>query len=93
MGRKTSAKQLIPKYFWKFVKMVRGVGVDLANRNRACGPAQPVPDRRIATQEQLKSEIATWEHQRNVSGARSRLSRAVWLSFIEPVPNWSASGR
>jgi len=27
-------------------------------------------DRRIATQEQLKSEIATWEHQRNASGAR-----------------------
>jgi hypothetical protein len=27
-------------------------------------------DRRIATQEQLKSEIATWEPQRNASGAR-----------------------
>src|SRR5262249_23714343 len=27
-------------------------------------------DRRITTQEQLKSEIATWEHQRNASGAR-----------------------
>ena len=27
-------------------------------------------DRRIDTKEQLKSEIAAWEHQRNASGAR-----------------------
>jgi hypothetical protein len=27
-------------------------------------------DRRIATQEQLASEIAAWERQRNTSGAR-----------------------
>jgi hypothetical protein len=27
-------------------------------------------DRRIATQQQLESEIASWEYQRNASGAR-----------------------
>jgi hypothetical protein len=35
-------------------------------------------DRRIATQEQLVSEIAAWERQRNASGARIK-----WMFTIE----------
>ena len=36
-------------------------------------------DRRIATKEQLKSEIAAWQRQRNASGARIK-----WMFTTEP---------
>src|SRR5262245_6243568 len=45
-------------------RKLSGIEIELAVLRSQC------LDRRIATQEQLKSEIATWEHQRNASGAR-----------------------
>ena len=43
-------------------------------------------DRRIATPEQLVSEIAAWERQRNASGARIK-----WMfTTAKPAPKWAA---
>jgi DDE superfamily endonuclease len=43
-------------------------------------------DRRIATKEQLKSEIAAWQRQRNASGARIK-----WMFTTEKA--WAKMGR
>jgi hypothetical protein len=43
-------------------------------------------DRRIDMKEQLESEIAAWERQRNASGARIK-----WMFTTDkPAPKWAA---
>ena len=53
-------------------------------------------DRRIASPEQLVSEIAAWERQRNASGARIKwISQPQKLApkWAAPTPNQSATNR